>query len=126
MRWLVDNSLSPRFTESLRVAGHDAVHVRDLGLATAQDTVIFDRAAADDRTVIAQDTDFGTILALRQAARPSVILFRCQIKSTDVLVKLLTGNLAAISADVESGAIVVFEDTRIRTRRLPIAGGTRS
>jgi|CXWL01.1.fsa_nt_gi predicted nuclease of predicted toxin-antitoxin system len=123
MRCLVDNSMSPRFADSLRAAGHEAVHVRDLGLSTADDTIIFDRAAAEDRIVIAQDTDFGTILALRQAARPSVILFRCQIKSTDVLTNLLMANLSAILADLDAGAIVVFEDTRIRTRRLPLTGG---
>jgi len=124
MRGLVDNSLSPRFADSLRAAGHEAVHVRDLGLTTADDTIIFDRAGADDRVVIAQDTDFGTILALRQVAHPSVILFRCRVKSTEALVNLLLTNLPSIQADLNAGAIVVFEDTRIRTRRLPITGTT--
>ncbi len=32
MRFLVDNSLSPRMGEELRQAGDDAVHVRELGL----------------------------------------------------------------------------------------------
>lgn len=121
MRGLVDNSLSPRFADALRAAGHESIHVRDLGLTTADDTIIFDRAAAEDRVVIAQDADFGTILALRQATSPSVILFRCQIKSADALAKLLMANLPAIQDDLNAGAIVVFEDTRIRTRRLPIA-----
>lgn len=121
MRFLVDNSLSPRFADLLRATGQEAVHVRDLGLSTSDDTIIFDRAAADDRIVIAQDTDFGTILALRQAARPSVILFRCRIKSTEALNSLLITNLESIQADLEAGAVVVFEDTRVRTRLLPIA-----
>jgi len=120
MRCLVDNSPSPRFAETLQAANHDAVHVRDLGLSTADDTTIFDRAALEDRIDVAQDTDFGTILALRQAANPSVILFRCQIKSTEALVNLLLANLPAIHADLNAGAIVVFEDTRIRMRRLPV------
>jgi predicted nuclease of predicted toxin-antitoxin system len=123
MRYLVDNGLSPRFADFLRAAGHDATHVRDLGLSTADDTIIFDRAAADNRIIIAQDTDFGTILALRQATKPSVILFRCQAKSTETLISLLITNLSAIEADSEAGAVIVIEDTRIRTRRLPIGSG---
>ena len=49
MRFLVDNALSPALAVVLTDAGHDAVHVRSLGLQHAQDIDIFDRAAADDR-----------------------------------------------------------------------------
>lgn len=76
MRLLVDNALSPLLAVLLREGGHDAVHVRDLGLQHADDEVIFDRAIADDFVIISADTDFSTILASRAAVRPSLILFR--------------------------------------------------
>lgn len=112
----------PALRRIIAKRGHEAVHVRDLGLATADDPIIFDRAAIEDRILVAQDTDFGTILALRQATRPSVILFRSQIKSTTSLIALLLANLSEIAADLMAGAVVVIEDSRIRTRRLPTAG----
>jgi predicted nuclease of predicted toxin-antitoxin system len=76
MRFLVDNALSPIVAEGLCRSGHQVIHVRDLGLAAADDETIFAAAERDQRVLISADTDFGTILALRQAAFPSVILFR--------------------------------------------------
>lgn len=76
MRFLIDNALSPVVAEGLRQAGHDAIHVRDLGLAAADDVTIFEHADRDKWVIVSADTDFGTILAMRDVARPSVILFR--------------------------------------------------
>ena len=59
MRFLVDNALSPKVSEALRRAGHDAVHVRDYGLQAATDEAIFDRAAAENRIVISAAVSSG-------------------------------------------------------------------
>ena len=122
MRFLVDNSLSPRMALALNQAGHDALHVRERGMAKAADETIFELAARERRIILAQDTDFGTILAMREASSPSVVLFRCEIKSTEAILRLLTANLPAVQAELETGAVVVVEDARIRVRRLPISG----
>jgi len=63
MRFLVDNALSPVLAALLTQAGHDALHVRTIELHRAEDAVIFERAATDDRIVVSADTDFGALLA---------------------------------------------------------------
>ena len=32
MKFLIDNNLSPLLADALKAAGHDAVHLRDLGM----------------------------------------------------------------------------------------------
>ncbi|MFM1902438.1 MAG: hypothetical protein RLZZ440_338 [Planctomycetota bacterium] len=122
MRFLIDNALSPVVAEGLRHAGHDAIHVRDLGLAAADDVAIFEHADLDQRVVVSADTDFGTILAMRNVARPSVILFRGATPRNPIgQVKLLIANLGEITPSIERGAVVVLEPQRIRVRSLPIS-----
>jgi predicted nuclease of predicted toxin-antitoxin system len=121
MRFLIDNALSPVVAEGLRQEDHDAIHVRDLGLAAADDETIFEHADRDQRVIVSADTDFGTILALRNAARPSVILFRGATPRNPIgQVKLLLANLREIAPSVERGAVVVLEPQRIRIRTLPM------
>ena len=121
MKFLIDNALSPIVARELALLGHDAVHVRDLGMQDASDDAIFDRAAAEDRVVVSADTDFGTLLAARKQTRPSVILFRHGSQHRpDDQAELLTANLPQLKPALRAGSIIVIAPDRIRIRTLPL------
>jgi predicted nuclease of predicted toxin-antitoxin system len=119
MKFLVDNALSPDVAALLTAAGHDAVHVRSLALQTATDDVVFRAAIDQQRVLVSADTDFGTILTMRQQNQPSVVLLRHGVpRHPAEQVALLLANLPTVAADLDAGAIVVFRRDRIRVRRL--------
>ena len=76
MRFLADNALSPWGARELRQFGHDAVHVREIGMASALDAELLALAAQEKRIVLPADTDFGTIMARTRADSPSVVILR--------------------------------------------------
>ena len=121
MKFLIDSALSPALAAILQQAGHDAIHVRSLGLQHADDDVIFERAAIEHRIVVSADVDFGTLLALRSSLQPSVIQFRGEgSRRPDALARTLLANLHQLVDALESGSIVTIEPTRVRVRLLPI------
>lgn len=122
MKLLIDNAISPIVAQRLRENGFiDAVHVRDLGMQQASDEDIFARAVLEERVVISADTDFGTLLAIRRARKPSVVLLRCKSqRRPEQQASLLVAMLPEIESLLDAGAIVVVEENRIRARALPL------
>src|SRR5437868_3446502 len=121
MRFLIDNALSPALAVLLQEAGHDAIHLRDLGLQHADDEVIFERAAVEDRVLVSADADFGTLLAVASSRQPSVIQFRGEgSRKPEPLARTLLANFPQLVDALDNGSIVTFEPARVRVRLLPI------
>jgi predicted nuclease of predicted toxin-antitoxin system len=119
MRFLADAGISPKTVDFLKQLGHEAVHVRTLGLARAMDAELVERARADSSVVVTFDLDFGDILALGVLDKPSVIICRLADERAESVNQRLAKVLAERVSDLESGALILIEDTRYRVRRLP-------
>jgi predicted nuclease of predicted toxin-antitoxin system len=90
-------------------------------MQAATDDAVFERAGVESRVVVSADTDFGTILALREATSPSVIRLRvASLRRAADQVALILRALPSIDAALRRGAIVVLERHRLRLRDLPI------
>ena len=121
MNFLIDSSLSPIVAEQLRLAGYDSIQVRRYGIHKADDEVVFARAAEEYRVLVSADTNFASILAARQAAKPSVILFRREApRRAEKQAALLLANMPTLLELLEQGSLVVFEDGHLRGRPLPL------
>lgn len=121
MKFLLDENQSPLIADLLAEAGHDAVHVRDIDLRTSPDEKVLAAARNSGRVVISADTDFGELLAASNADGPSIVLLRRQEqRRAREIAALILVNLEDVAVDLQSGAVVVFDDERIRIRSLPL------
>lgn len=90
--------------------------------AESKDEVIFDRAAHEDRIIVSADTDFGTLLALRQRRRnrPRSSFRRTVPRRPEAQGAFLLSNLKEVAESLGREAVVAIEETRLRVRPLPI------
>lgn len=69
---LLDQGLPRSAAELLRQQGWNALHVGEVGLATASDQSILKHAQQQGSTVVTLDADFHALLAVSGASAPSV------------------------------------------------------
>jgi predicted nuclease of predicted toxin-antitoxin system len=118
VKFLIDENLARRLASELVVAGHDAVHVSDLGLRSSPDQEILKVAFNQKRILISRDTDFGLLIERDSAGGPSLILIR---RMGDYRVKAIVSRVLVLLSDhlevLTSGGIVVVDGSRERVRR---------
>lgn len=121
MKLLVDMNLSPHWVEVFAAEGWDAVHWSTIGDPRADDSQIMAVAVAKGWVVFTHDLDFGALLALTHAGGPSVIQVRAQNITPAAMSGLVINALHQFRSQLESGALVVVDEARIRARILPLS-----
>jgi len=120
MRFLADMGVDVRIAQWLRDHGHEAKHLRDEDLQRLPNGEIFHKALAERRVIITFDLDFGEVAAFAKNRKVGVILFRLHNTRTPHVIERLTAVLADSMQALETGAVVVVEESRHRIRSLPI------
>ncbi|MFO0839209.1 MAG: DUF5615 family PIN-like protein [Phycisphaerae bacterium] len=120
MRFLIDQAVSPRLSRWLSEQGHQAQHVRERGLSSAPDEVIFALAAKEDAVIVTSDLDFSRILALSGRDSPGLILFRAGPRTDIEMQQLLESVLRRVPEADLRRSVVTVERAAIRIARLPI------
>lgn len=65
----------------LRAQGHEAIHLRELGLQKMLDSDILEKARVEKRILLTMDLGFGSLLAAHRSQLPSVVIFRLDLET---------------------------------------------
>jgi predicted nuclease of predicted toxin-antitoxin system len=113
--------VSGKVVSWLQDQGHDATHLKDEGLQRLPDPEIFEKATVENRVILTFDLDFGEIASLAKGkTSPGVIVFRLRNTRTNHVIDRLKSVLNSSEFELQSGAVIVVEETRHRIRELPI------
>ena len=120
MRLLLDQGLPRSTVLHLRKEGIEALHVGEIGLASASDSKILEFGLQEHRILVKLDADFHALLALSGTNEPSVIRIRIEGLRAEDHARLLAHVLSACKEDLGKGAMVTVTEKGIRVRQLPL------
>lgn len=109
MKLLFDQNLSSRLKDRLEDLFPDSVHVRDIGLATADDLAIWEFAKAHGFTIISKDSDFRQ-LSFTLGHPPKVVWVRrgnCSISEIETILRDWSVQLTIFLEDAEGAFLAL-------------------
>jgi predicted nuclease of predicted toxin-antitoxin system len=123
MKILIDMNLSPDWVEVFAAAEITSVHWSQIGDPAAKDTVVMAYAQTNNYIVFTNDLDFGTLLTIQQVNCPSVVQIRTQDLLPVSIGNIVISALQQFRSELEIGALVTIDSSRLRVRILPIVRG---
>lgn len=123
--FLLDQGLPRSTVQHLLGMGLQAVHVGNLGLASATDETILNAGRDRGAIVVTLDSDFHALLAWSKASAPSVIRIRIQGLKGDGVARVIQQVVQAVESDLLAGAAVTVTERRLALRRLPLIPANR-
>lgn len=106
MKFLVDEQLPATVARWLVDLGYEAQHVAELGMESASDQAIWNRALASQSVIVTKDRDFAEWAIARDPSAAVLWLRFGNLKSA-ILLAQLERAWPRILASLETGAIVV-------------------
>ena len=119
MRLLFDQNLSPRLKEILRDLYPGSIHVRDIGLESADDITVWAYARDHDFVIASKDSDFRQLSSAFEHP-PKVLWIRCGNCSTTEIASILRkhyNDLLAFYQDEQRAFFELKSSTPLITHR---------
>lgn len=121
IKLLLDQGLPRGGVDILARLGWDVVHTGDIGLSQATDRQLLEYANENDRIIVTLDADLHAMIAVDNAAAPSVIRIRIEgLKASD-LSSLLVKHWRLMEPHLKIGAMVTIDKQAVRIRSIPLA-----
>ena len=108
MKLLFDQNLSFKLCQALADLFPGSNQVRLLGMAEADDTVVWQHAKTNGFLLVTQDSDFSDMASL-YGQPPKVIWLRCGNQPTQAIEKLLRDHAQAIAAFEQDPTAICLE-----------------
>ena len=109
MKLLFDQNLAPSLVARLAKLFPGSMHVREAGLATADDAAVWEYAKAGGFAILSKDADFRQ-LSFLYGSPPKVVWLRVGNRSTaeiEAIVRANVGDLEAFNADPIASMVVL-------------------
>ena len=97
MKLLFDENLAPRLVAQVIDLFPGSEHVRNVGLATADDAAVWEYAKASGFAIVSKDADFRQ-LSFLYGSPPKVVWLRVGNRSTRQIDSIMRANAAAFEA----------------------------
>ncbi|MBE7438011.1 MAG: DUF5615 family PIN-like protein [Spirochaetales bacterium] len=115
-RGKIDENLPQEISELLKVAGHDALTVRQQGLAGKGDDQLASICRAEGRALVTLDLDFSNIRAYPPAEHPGIIVLRLDRQDKQTVLKIMEGILPLLLLEPLKEKLWIVEPDRVRIR----------
>ena len=112
-RLLLDQNLAPVLARRLADLYPGSAHVREYGLAAADDEVVWAHAAAHGFTIVTKDDDFRQRSVLRRAP-PRVIWVRfgnCRTVDVEAVLRARYADILAFTSDPDAALLILARRT---------------
>lgn len=109
MRLLLDENLSPRLAGSLADVYPRSLHVRDVGLASAEDSEVWAHARENGFAIVSKDADFHQ-RSLLAGPPPHVVWIRrgnCSTREVERILRAHRADLEQLAADPTTAVLIL-------------------
>ena len=120
MKFLLNENIPPSLSPLLQKINWDSSRANDFKLNGKNDIFIVGFSIEHEFVIITHDLDYSRIVSLSAKTRPSVLSFRLDKISADIIFNLTSQDKIQLEYYLLKGALVSIDEKGFRFRTLPV------